>query len=39
MYLLYEGSILVSGVVYRRRERRATRDEPAPDAAPRPEDA
>jgi sec-independent protein translocase protein TatC len=39
MYLLYEGSILVSGVVYRRRERRAAKDEPASDAVPQAEDA
>ncbi len=38
MYLLYEGSILVSGVVYRRRERRIAAAA-AEAAAPEPEDA
>lgn len=39
MYLLYEGSILVSRIVYRRRERRLAASEPGPGAAPQPEDA
>ena len=39
MYLLYEASILVSGVVYRRRGRRAAESEPVPAATPKPDDA
>jgi sec-independent protein translocase protein TatC len=39
MYLLYEGSILVSGIVYRRRERRHAAPEPETRGAPQPEDA
>jgi len=39
MYLLYEASILVSGVVYRRRERRAAKAESSADGVPQPEDA
>ncbi len=39
MYLLYEASILVSGIVYRRRQRRTAASEPAGDAAPQTGDA
>jgi sec-independent protein translocase protein TatC len=39
MYVLYEGSILVSGIVYRRRERRLASSAAEAGAAPQPEDA